>query len=111
MIIDHVHIFLFFYRGYESGSGAGGCSGLFCWNSRRPHGRRKVGCSVLPLKGTYIHAQTMSFNRESSISRALLHVRPKVDDFLCWENVLNPGGQRRDSEDDRNGGLEMFYYI
>ncbi|KAH6772623.1 AAA-type ATPase family protein [Perilla frutescens var. frutescens] len=27
--------------GYESSSGAGGCSGLFCWNNRRTHGRRK----------------------------------------------------------------------
>ncbi|PSS29098.1 Protein STICHEL like [Actinidia chinensis var. chinensis] len=27
--------------GYESGSGAGGCSGLFCWNNGKPHRRAK----------------------------------------------------------------------
>ncbi|XAR56222.1 DNA-directed DNA polymerase [Bertholletia excelsa] len=28
--------------GYESGSGAGGCGGLFCWNNARPRRRTKV---------------------------------------------------------------------
>ncbi|XP_011087602.1 protein STICHEL [Sesamum indicum] len=28
--------------GYESGSGAGGCSGMFCWNNSRPHRRGKA---------------------------------------------------------------------
>ncbi|XVF23176.1 hypothetical protein REPUB_Repub13aG0014700 [Reevesia pubescens] len=28
--------------GYESGSGSGGCSGLFCWNNSKPHRRTKV---------------------------------------------------------------------
>ncbi|XP_059652107.1 protein STICHEL isoform X2 [Cornus florida] len=28
--------------GYESGSGAGGCSGLFCWNNAKPPRRGKV---------------------------------------------------------------------
>ncbi|KAI3445530.1 hypothetical protein Pfo_002195 [Paulownia fortunei] len=28
--------------GYESGSGAGGCSGMFCWNNTRPHRRAKA---------------------------------------------------------------------
>ncbi|XP_022721340.1 protein STICHEL-like isoform X2 [Durio zibethinus] len=28
--------------GYESGSGTGGCSGLFCWNNSKPHRRAKV---------------------------------------------------------------------
>ncbi|XP_057808307.1 protein STICHEL-like [Salvia miltiorrhiza] len=39
--------------GYESSTGAGGCSGLFCWNNRRPHGRRKgvQGTPSRPHKG------------------------------------------------------------
>ncbi|KAA8545388.1 hypothetical protein F0562_020172 [Nyssa sinensis] len=28
--------------GYESGTGAGGCSGLFCWNNTKPNRRGKV---------------------------------------------------------------------
>ncbi|KAL7082292.1 hypothetical protein ACP275_14G090200 [Erythranthe tilingii] len=28
--------------GYESGSGAAGCSGLFCWNNSKPHKRAKA---------------------------------------------------------------------
>ncbi|XWS11587.1 hypothetical protein CRYUN_Cryun37aG0011400 [Craigia yunnanensis] len=28
--------------GYESGTGTGGCSGLFCWNNSKPHRRAKV---------------------------------------------------------------------
>ncbi|KAL1534958.1 protein STICHEL-like [Salvia divinorum] len=36
--------------GYESSTGAGGCSALFCWNNRRPQGRRK-GTPSLPPKG------------------------------------------------------------
>ncbi|KAK4846413.1 hypothetical protein QYF36_016933 [Acer negundo] len=38
--------------GYESGSGTGGCSGLFCWNNTRPPKKGKVkGTPVRPRKG------------------------------------------------------------
>ncbi|XWS16631.1 hypothetical protein CRYUN_Cryun34aG0107300 [Craigia yunnanensis] len=37
--------------GYESGSGTGGCSGLFCWNKSKPHRRAKV-------KGTPVRSCT-----------------------------------------------------
>ncbi|XP_022724655.1 protein STICHEL-like isoform X2 [Durio zibethinus] len=37
--------------GYESGSGTGGCSGLFCWNNSKPHRRPKV-------KGTPVRSCT-----------------------------------------------------
>ncbi|PSS21670.1 Protein STICHEL like [Actinidia chinensis var. chinensis] len=39
--------------GYESGSGAGGCSGLFCWNNEKPRRRAKdkQGASVRLHKG------------------------------------------------------------
>ncbi|XP_017979309.1 PREDICTED: protein STICHEL [Theobroma cacao] len=36
--------------GYDSGSGNGGCSGLFCWNNTKPHRRAKV-------KGTPVRAR------------------------------------------------------
>ncbi|XVE89317.1 hypothetical protein DITRI_Ditri19aG0192700 [Diplodiscus trichospermus] len=36
--------------GYESGSGAGGCNGLFCWNNSKPRRRAKV-------KGTPIRSR------------------------------------------------------
>ncbi|XP_044489663.1 protein STICHEL [Mangifera indica] len=36
--------------GYESGSAAGGCSGLFCWNNGKTHKRGKV-------KGTLVRAR------------------------------------------------------
>ncbi|KAM7474466.1 hypothetical protein LguiB_021709 [Lonicera macranthoides] len=38
--------------GYESGSGAGGCSGLFCWNNTKHHKRGKIkpGTPVRPRK-------------------------------------------------------------
>ncbi|KAL1564888.1 protein STICHEL-like isoform X2 [Salvia divinorum] len=36
--------------GYESSSGVGGCSAFFCWNNRRPQGRRK-GVQVQPKGG------------------------------------------------------------
>lgn len=36
-----------FFRGYESGSGTGGCSGLFCWNNTKPHKRERVGCCFI----------------------------------------------------------------
>ncbi|XP_042064665.1 protein STICHEL-like [Salvia splendens] len=36
--------------GYESSSGAGGCSAFLCWNNRRPQGRRK-GVQVQPKGG------------------------------------------------------------
>ncbi|KAG6652329.1 protein STICHEL [Carya illinoinensis] len=38
--------------GYESGSGTGGCSGLFCWNNAKPRKRERVKVtSVRPHKG------------------------------------------------------------
>ncbi|KAJ0078129.1 hypothetical protein Patl1_36655 [Pistacia atlantica] len=38
--------------GYESGSAAGGCSGLFCWNNGKPYKRGKVkGTPVRARKG------------------------------------------------------------
>lgn len=106
----------FFHRGYESGSGAGGCSGLFCWNNRRPHGRRKVSYRVSTL---YTGRYTCRWRRLTLvfISRSykvLLHVRPKVDDFLCSESVLNRGTV---SVDDTKGRSKlqakpsMCYYI
>ncbi|XP_048334946.2 protein STICHEL [Ziziphus jujuba] len=37
--------------GYESGSGAGGCSGFFCWNTAKTHRNAKVrGTPVRPQK-------------------------------------------------------------
>lgn len=46
LVLSYANIFM--YRGYESGLGAraggGGCSGIFCWNNRRPQRRGKVCC-------------------------------------------------------------------
>nr|AFN58239.1 trichome branching-like protein [Gossypium arboreum] len=39
-------------NGYESGSGTGGCSGLFCWNNSKPRRRAKVG----QVKGTPVRS-------------------------------------------------------
>ncbi|XP_047982222.1 protein STICHEL-like [Salvia hispanica] len=39
--------------GYESSTGAGGCSALFCWNNRKPQGRRKSTPSRPPKGGRF----------------------------------------------------------
>lgn len=46
MIIDWC--FCVTCRGYESGAGGGGCSGLFCWNNTKSNKRIKV-MMVLPI--------------------------------------------------------------
>ncbi|XP_057786146.1 protein STICHEL-like isoform X1 [Salvia miltiorrhiza] len=40
-------------KGYESGSGGGGCSGMFCWNNRRPHTRGKAKKGTSAQRGRF----------------------------------------------------------
>ncbi|KAJ6937899.1 hypothetical protein NC652_012251 [Populus alba x Populus x berolinensis] len=38
----------FFFRGYESSSAGGGCSGLLCWNTSRSNRIKAKGTPVQP---------------------------------------------------------------